>query len=226
MSNAVLLSASGITKSYYLGVQKLDILRDLNFSINRSESVSIIGESGCGKSTLLHVLSTLDRADSGELNFEGVLLADKKDEELASFRNKKMGFVFQFHHLLMELTAIENAALPLRISGLPKKLAEQSAEKWLELLGLKDRLHHFPNQLSGGELQRVAIARALVNEPQILFADEPTGNLDPANSENIQEIFFHLQKELKLTLVVVTHDVAFARRFGRCLRLKDGRLTN
>ncbi len=222
MVRKVLLSAKNIHKSYTQGAGELPILKGLSFQIHEGEAIGIVGSSGSGKTTLLQILGTLDRPLSGELKFEDMNLLTMSDGELSQFRNQTMGFVFQFHHLMTELTALENVMLPCRIGGLSVEESEASAQDLLTLLGLADRASHYPNQLSGGELQRVAIARALVRKPKILFADEPTGNLDSTNSGKIQDIFFLLKEKFNLSLIVVTHDLSFAQRFPRVLRLKDG----
>ncbi len=222
MVKKVLLSAKDIHKSYTQGTGELSILKGLNLQIYEGEAVGIVGSSGSGKTTLLQILGTLDKPLSGELKYEDMNLLTMSDGELSQFRNETMGFVFQFHHLMTELTALENVMLPCRIGGLSAEESQDSAHDLLSLLGLADRASHYPNQLSGGELQRVAIARALVRKPKILFADEPTGNLDSTNSSKIQDIFFLLKEKFNLSLVVVTHDLAFAQRFPRVLRLKDG----
>jgi lipoprotein-releasing system ATP-binding protein len=219
----VLLSAQKIRKLYPQGVGELEILRDISLDIKKGEAICIVGASGAGKSTFLHILGTLDRPTGGELLFQGQSLLTMPDEELALFRNREMGFVFQFHHLLSEFTALENVMIPARVSGLEKSEALARAEDLLRQMGLTTRMNHFPSQLSGGELQRVAIARALVCRPQILFADEPTGNLDSQNAGHIQDLFFHLKESLGLTLVVVTHDPNFSRKFGKVHRISDGR---
>ncbi len=218
----VLLKVRGLKKSYVQGAGQLAILRGIDLDIAEAEALSIVGASGAGKSTLLQILGTLDHADEGEIRFQGEDLRAMNDDQVSKFRNQKMGFVFQFHHLLSEFNALENVALPLRIAGLNATEARDRAEKWLGRLGLGARLDHYPNQLSGGELQRVAIARALIREPKILFADEPTGNLDSQNSLKIQDLFFELKESLQITFVVVTHDRAFAARFPRVLEMKDG----
>lgn len=218
----VLLRAKGLRKSYVQGAGELQILRGIDLEIRAGEAVCIVGASGAGKSTLLHILGTLDKADEGELHFEDRALHAMGDDQLSRFRNEHMGFVFQFHHLMAEFTALENVALPARIGGQPPAFARRQAADWLDRMGLAERMNHYPNQLSGGELQRVAIARALIRRPRVLFADEPTGNLDSTNSQKIQELFFELKNSLGLTLVVVTHDRAFAARFPRVLEMKDG----
>lgn len=219
----VLLKALGLRKSYPQGETELEILKGIDLEVREGESVGIIGASGAGKSTLLQILGALDQPTAGELWFEGRGLLQMNDQELSQFRNQKMGFVFQFHHLLSELTALENVMLPGRIAKESLGPLKNRAEELLRLLGLSERMSHYPSQMSGGELQRVAIARALILKPRILFADEPTGNLDSVNSRKIQDLFFELKKNLGLTLVVVTHDREFAARFPRVLEMGDGR---
>ncbi len=222
MVRTALLKAKHISKSYPQGAGELQILRGLSLDIYPGDAVSILGASGAGKSTFLQILGTLDRPQSGELLFQDKDLLKMPDDEIALFRNRQMGFVFQFHHLITEFTALENVMLPCRIGGDSLKEAESRAEELLLMLGLKDRLGHYPSQMSGGELQRVAIARALVRKPKILFADEPTGNLDSKNGQIIQELFFDLKARMSLAMVIVTHDLQFAARFPRVLRIKDG----
>jgi lipoprotein-releasing system ATP-binding protein len=222
MNNQLLFQASNIVRSYKQGTGELPILKGISLDLYSGDAMSIQGSSGAGKSTLLHILGTLDRPQSGELSFDGKDLVAMNDDELSHFRNDEMGFVFQFHHLISEFTALENVALPCRVAGESKKLAHQKAEDLLEILGLKDRLAHYPSQLSGGELQRVAIARALVRRPRLLLADEPTGNLDTLNSTRVQDLFFDLQTRFDLTMVIVTHDEQFARRFPRRQVIRDG----
>jgi lipoprotein-releasing system ATP-binding protein len=221
-SNAPILSVRGATKSYPMGASRLDVLRGIDLDIQTGEAVCIVGSSGAGKSTLLHVMGTLDKPTLGKVFFKNADLTRESDEKLAEFRNQSMGFVFQFHHLMAEFSAVENVMMPCRIGGLSIQESRTRAEKLLDLLGLKERVNHFPSELSGGEQQRVAIARALVREPQVLFADEPTGNLDTVNAGKIQDLFFELKEKLNLTLVVVTHDMAFAQKFPRVLRMRDG----
>lgn len=220
--NPVFLKAVDIHKSYAQGAGELEILRGVSLEIKQGEALAILGASGAGKSTLLQIMGTLDRPNRGELYCEGRDLLAMGDEELSRFRNSEMGFVFQFHHLLAEFSALENVMIPCRIAGEPLKAAREKAQHLLNFMGLSERAEHHPNQLSGGELQRVAIARALVRHPKILFADEPTGNLDSATSGKIQELFFRLKEEMNLALVVVTHDLAFATRFPKVYRMKDG----
>ena len=213
-----MLKATGIHKSH----GDLHVLRGVDVSLTAGEVVSIVGPSGAGKTTLLNVLSTLDRADSGSVIVENTNLSTLRDKALARFRNTHIGFVFQFHQLLPEFNALENAMLPALVGGTSEKEAEAAAMARLEELGLAARAKHLPSQLSGGEQQRVAVARALVNNPPLLFADEPSGNLDSENGRVIQDLFFQLKEELGLTLVVVTHDQEFANRFPRLYKLRNG----
>ncbi len=225
MSN-VILSTKCVTKAYDMDNSRLEVLKGVDLNIHQGEAVCIMGVSGAGKSTLLHILGTLDMPSLGKIYYRGEDLTRKNDDQLAQFRNRKMGFVFQFHHLLPELNALENVSLPARVGGKTKAEAEEKALKLLDLLGLKNRKDHYPSELSGGERQRVAIARALVQDPEILFADEPSGNLDSENGRVIQDLFFQLQQDLGLTLIVVTHDQEFAARFPKVFRLKNGLLDN
>lgn len=218
----IFLRAVDIHKSYAQGAGELEILRGVSLDIKQGEALAILGSSGAGKSTLLQIMGTLDRPNRGELICEGRDLLAMNDDELSRFRNSEMGFVFQFHHLLSEFTALENVMIPCRVGGESVRGAREKALALLDFMGLSGRVEHFPSQLSGGELQRVAIARALVRQPKILFADEPTGNLDSATSGKIQELFFRLKEEMKLALVVVTHDLTFATRFPKVYRMKDG----
>jgi len=227
-----ILSAQRVSKSFLTGPvtgasgkessNRLEILRALDLEIMPGEDLCIIGSSGAGKSTLLHILGTLDRPTLGKVFFRGQDLTKHSDDQLARFRNQTMGFVFQFHHLLGEFSALENVMMPCRIGGMGSRQARKEAEELLEFLGLSERLHHFPSEMSGGEQQRVAIARALVRKPEVLLADEPTGNLDTHNAERIQGLFFELKRRFQLTLIVVTHDEAFAGRFSRIKKLRDG----
>ncbi len=218
----VLLSARGVERSYQQGVRHLQILKGIDLDIYQGEDLCIVGASGAGKSTLLHLLGALDRPTRGKIYFKKEDLIAMSDEALARFRNRSLGFVFQFHHLMTEFTALENVMMPVLIGGESRGVALKKAQELLDRLGLRDRKEHYPVELSGGEKQRVAIARALVQKPEILMADEPTGNLDTKNGKVIQELFFDLRKEFGLTLVAVSHDYQFASRFSRLLRLKDG----
>ncbi len=203
---------------------RINILKDLNFDLDAGETVAIVGSSGIGKSTLLHILGTLDRPDSGTVLFrhENVFLFD--NGRLARFRNESVGFVFQFHYLLPEFSALENAMMPLLIKGLPKQTARAAAEAILVRVGLKDRLSHRVGELSGGEQQRVALGRALVLKPAVLLADEPTGNLDMKNSEHVHDLLLELNRELCMTLMVVTHNMDLAAYMSRRVTLADGQL--
>jgi lipoprotein-releasing system ATP-binding protein len=202
----------------------LEVLKGVNLHIKESEVVSIVGYSGAGKTTLLTILGTLDRPSSGEILFNGVNITSLNEKKLAAFRNQHIGFVFQFHHLLPEFTAIENVCIPAFINKTSKKDAEQKAYELLDLLGLKHRAHHKPSELSGGEQQRIAVARALINNPKVIFADEPSGNLDSENAQNLHQLFFKLRDELKQTIVVVTHNEILANMADRKLVMKDGQI--
>lgn len=208
-----------------LGLQKNLILKDLNFSIEEGEFVSLVGKSGSGKSTLLYILSTLDSPTRGQVLFGHQDIEKMKSEELHDLRNKKIGFVFQFHYLLPELSALDNVLMPARKAGLLKEKQEY-AKHILKTVGLEDRFDHKPRELSGGQAQRVAIARALVMNPHFLFADEPTGSLDSANSARVLEIFQKINEELKTTIVMVTHDQDLAAATTRQIQLNDGQIVN
>jgi len=226
MSNVVpnLVSVHCVTKSYPMGEGRLEVLRGVDLEIKQGEAVSIVGSSGAGKSTLLHILGTLDRPTLGKVVFKGVDLTRESDERLAQFRNHSMGFVFQFHHLMSEFSALENVMMPGRIGGQSIKEARHESERLLDQLGLSQRLNHYPSEMSGGEQQRVAIARALVRKPEILFADEPTGNLDAATGAGIIELLLGLARQDARTFVAVTHDPALAALGDRQLHLREGRL--
>lgn len=217
-----LLKATGIKKSFTRDRETLQILHGLDFEIQKGESVAIVGGSGAGKSTLLQILGTLDGPTEGEVFFKNQNVTHWSDQKLASFRNENLGFVFQFHHLLQEFTALENVMIPCLIQNMPKDLAKEKAAFVLSELGLKDRLDHFPSQMSGGEQQRVAIARSLVLRPALILADEPTGNLDAKNTKQIQRIFLEMVDKFEASVVIVTHDREFASGFDRILELKDG----
>jgi lipoprotein-releasing system ATP-binding protein len=219
-SHSPLLEATNLTKSYNREGTQLDILKGVSIEIEKGESVCIMGASGAGKSTLLQILGTLDKADSGNLSFQGTSLIEKEDEEISKFRADKLGFIFQFHHLLNEFNVLENVLMPFWIRGLPANQAY--ALQLLEKIGMSSRIHHYPTQLSGGECQRVALARALVKKPALILADEPTGNLDSQNGLLIQQLLFDLQKETQSALIVVTHDENMARRFSKKMKLHDG----
>ena len=214
-----MLDATGIHKAH----GDLQVLRGVDVSLAKGEVVSIVGPSGAGKTTLLNVLSTLDRPDKGSVVANGVDLAALKDRALAQFRNAHIGFVFQFHQLLPEFNALENAMLPALVRGKSEEEAKMAAMARLEELGLAARAKHLPSQLSGGEQQRVAVARALVNNPPLLFADEPSGNLDSANADALHDLFFDLRDRHGLTIALVTHNEGLAQRADRQIRLRDGR---
>ncbi len=215
-----MLSARNIHKSY----GQLEVLKGVDIDIQQGEIASIVGPSGSGKSTLLHILGTLDRADSGSILLDNKGLQAMNARTLAAFRNRNIGFVFQFHHLLPEFTALENVCIPGWIAGRGKKDVEVKALELLNLLGLAGRVENKPQQLSGGEQQRVAVARALVNQPKVVFADEPTGNLDSANAQELHELFFDLRKQFNQTFLIVTHNEELARMSDRILHMKDGRI--
>jgi lipoprotein-releasing system ATP-binding protein len=219
------LEAHHIAKSYRGGDgSTLHILNGVNLSVKRGEMVAIVGESGAGKSTLLHVIGALDRPTDGYVVIGGEPIANRSDDELAAIRNKKVGFVFQYHHLLREFSALENVMVPLRISGVPTPQAQSRAAELLTRLGLGPRMHHRPSELSGGEQQRTAVARALAVDPSVVLADEPTGNLDHRNGERLHEVFSQLARDLEIGMVVVTHNRSLAARADRALLLEDGRL--
>ena len=213
-----MIQAKGIEKSF----GTLKVLKGIDFSAEKSEVVSIMGASGAGKSTLLQIIGTLSTPDSGSLEIDGIDVLKLDSKGLADFRNRKIGFVFQFHHLLPEFTALENVMIPAFIAGRSRKDAESAATALLEDLGLGERLTHKPSQLSGGEQQRVAIARALINNPSVLFADEPSGNLDSRTKEELHNLFFTLRDKYGQTIVIVTHDPALAKMCDRSLFMRDG----
>lgn len=213
-----MIQAKGIEKSF----GTLKVLKGIDFSVSKAEVVSIMGASGAGKSTLLQILGTLSSPDSGYLEIDGSDVLKLRGDDLAKFRNLKLGFVFQFHHLLPEFTAIENVMIPAFIAGRTRKEARQDAEALLTDLGLSERLDHKPSELSGGEQQRVAIARALINRPAVLFADEPSGNLDSRTKEELHRLFFDLRDKYGQTIVIVTHDPELAAMCDRSLYMVDG----
>ncbi|MEL6122737.1 MAG: ABC transporter ATP-binding protein [Bacteroidota bacterium] len=215
-----MLHGSKITKSY----GDLTVLDGLDITIHKNEIAAIVGKSGSGKSTLLHILGTLDTADQGSITIGDTDVTRLDQRQLARFRNERIGFIFQFHHLLAEFTALENVCLPAYINGAKREPTEAKAKEYLAYLGLSERLHHKPNQLSGGEQQRVAIARSLINEPDIIFADEPTGNLDDHTSEDLFQLLLRLRKDYNQTFVLVTHSNDIAARCDRTLSLSDKKL--
>jgi lipoprotein-releasing system ATP-binding protein len=214
----VMIQATGIHKSF----GSLEVLKGIDLHIAQKEIVSIVGASGAGKSTLLHILGTLDRADQGSLSIEGTEVNKLNDKALADFRNKKIGFVFQFHHLLPEFTALENICIPAFIGGTPKEEATKHAMELLDYLNLTERKDHKPYQLSGGEQQRIAVARALINRPAVVLADEPSGNLDSTSAQELHKLFFKLRDEFGQTFVIVTHNPELAAMSDRTITIKDG----
>ncbi len=217
-----MIKATNIIKSY----GKLQVLKGVNIEIKPAEIVSIVGASGAGKSTLLHILGTLDRADQGKLEINGIDVSSLSERKLSAFRNKHIGFVFQFHHLLPEFTALENICIPAFIAGKSKAESEVKAMQLLETLGLKERANHKPAEISGGEQQRISVARALINSPAVIFADEPSGNLDSSNAKELHSLFFKLRKELGQTFVIVTHNEDLANMADRKLTMKDGEMVS
>ena len=215
-----MIKAQNIHKSY----GELEVLKGISLSVERGEVVSIVGQSGAGKTTLLQILGTLSAMDSGSLSIDGKEVSTLGDNALADFRNRHIGFVFQFHHLLPEFTALENVMLPALIAGRSKREAEQEAANLLKMMNLADRTTHKPSALSGGEQQRVAIARAIVNHPALLLADEPSGNLDSKNRDEIHSLFFRLREELGQTTIIVTHDEGLASMADRKITMCDGRI--
>jgi lipoprotein-releasing system ATP-binding protein len=218
------VTVSGLVKSYQAPAGRLDVLRGLDLSIERGEMLAIVGASGVGKSTLLHVLGGLDSLDSGSVNIGDHAIDQMDDDARVAFRNRHVGFVFQFHHLLPEFTAVENVQMPLFIAGTPEAEARQRALELLNRVGLTDRFEHRPGALSGGEQQRVAVARALVCRPSILLADEPTGNLDEATAADLQSLLREMHGEHGLTSVIVTHNAALAASCDRSVRMEGGRV--
>ena len=219
---SVSVRAEGVTKTYQDGVRRVEVLRRIDLFVEAGEMVAIVGPSGSGKSTLLHLLGALDRPDQGTVEIGGQALAALSGAKIASFRNRTLGFVFQFHQLLPDFTALENVMLPGRIAGLEPRLVLANARRLLEEVGLAERLEHFPNQLSGGERQRVAIARSLAGKPDCVLADEPTGNLDPASGDAVFQLLLDLQARHRTTGILVTHNPEIAQRCSRILRLDGG----
>ncbi len=217
-----MIQIDGIKKSY----GKLEVLKGINLTISKSEVISITGASGAGKSTLLHLIGTLDKPDSGSIKYDSIDIFAMIDKKLSQFRNKHIGFVFQFHHLLPEFTAIENISMPAYIAGVSKKEAETKALELLKIFGLEERAEHKPSELSGGEQQRIAVARALINNPTVILADEPSGNLDSKNAKELHELFFSLRDKLNLTFIIVTHNPDLAQMADRCIILKDGAISS
>lgn len=219
-----MIALRNLSKEYIDGPRVVRVLSGLNLEIGAGERVAIVGESGVGKSTLLHILGTLDRPTGGEVWFDGENLTSKSERDLAQFRNREIGFIFQFHHLLPDFTALENVMMPALIAGVATTAARGRAGALLERVGLAERLDHRPGELSGGEQQRVAVARAIVQEPRAVLADEPTGNLDPVTGQGVQDLLMELNRERNITLVVVTHSTSLAGVMDRTLRLTAGRI--
>ncbi len=218
----MIIKASDIHKSF----GNLKVLQGIDLQIKKGEIVSIVGASGAGKTTLLNIIGTLDKCDKGVVEIDGINVFKYNDKQLSDFRNKSIGFVFQFHHLLPEFTALENVCIPAFIAHTPKKQAEKDARELLSLMGLSEREEHKPNELSGGEQQRVAVARALINNPAVVLADEPSGNLDSENSEELHRLFFSLREELNQTFLIVTHNKELAKMADRIITLHDGYIVN
>jgi lipoprotein-releasing system ATP-binding protein len=221
---AELLRATGLDKSFFDAGREVRVLRGLELEVKASEEIAIVGQSGTGKSTLLHVLGSLETPTAGKVYFEGQDLFALGERALAEFRNLKLGFVFQFHYLLADFSALENVMMPALIARMAEREAARRAGEVLELVGLADKLHRRPAELSGGEQQRVAVARAVVLHPRLVLADEPTGNLDPQTAGEIHQLFHLLNRELGITLVIATHNESLTRSMGRALRLRDGQL--
>jgi lipoprotein-releasing system ATP-binding protein len=215
-----LIKAFDIHKAY----GALKVLKGIDLEINKGEVVSIIGASGAGKTTLLHILGTLDKADKGKIEINNQIISTLNDKKLSEFRNKHIGFVFQFHHLLPEFTAIENICIPAFIAKIKKNEASEKAYEILDYLGLRERAHHKPSELSGGEQQRVAVARALIMQPDVILADEPSGNLDSANAKDLHQLFFNLREKFNQTFVIVTHNEELATMADRTIIMKDGKI--
>jgi len=226
MSKANVIECNHLAKSYEDGELKVDVLEDVNLQVQRAERVAIVGRSGAGKSTLLHLLGGLDVATQGEVIIGGINIAKISETKRAKLRNRSLGFVYQFHHLLPEFTAVENVAMPLMLRGTKPIDAIEKASFVLQQVGLKDRMHHRPVELSGGERQRAAFARALVTEPKCVLADEPTGNLDNYNAERLHDLMIELNETHQTSFVIVTHDETLAQRMDRVLTLDAGKLKN
>lgn len=217
-----MISANNIEKSF----GSLKVLRNVSLNIKKNEIVAIVGPSGAGKTTLLHILGTIEKPNSGTVTYDNVDVFTLSDKQLSTFRNRHIGFIFQFHYLLNEFSAIENVMLPALIAGISKKEAMQKALDLLSFLGLQDRINHRPVQLSGGEQQRVAVARALINNPSVVLADEPSGNLDSQNAIELHQLFLKLRKEFNQTFVIITHNLQLAQMSDRILEMIDGRIVN
>lgn len=219
------LRVDGLKKVFRSGAAELVLFENLSFEVAQGEMLAIVGQSGAGKSTLLHIAGALDRPTEGEVYFENLRLSSLSENAAADFRNREIGFVWQFHYLLPEFTAMENVAMPLLMRGIAKTSAEREALSWLEQVGLRDRAHHRAGELSGGEQQRAALARALITKPKLLLADEPTGDLDNRTAESVFELIARLHAQHQLSSLIATHNHSFARRCHRVIRLEGGRVT-
>ncbi|KUK58090.1 MAG: ABC-type antimicrobial peptide transport system, ATPase component [Bacteroidetes bacterium 38_7] len=215
-----LMKVENIHKKY----GNVEVLKGIHFEVYQKEVLAITGPSGAGKSTLLHIMGTIEKPDEGKVIYQKLDLFKMKEKQLSAFRNQQLGFVFQFHHLLFEFTALENVCIPALIAGKDKNMVKNKAEEWLNYFGLSDRMHHKPAELSGGEQQRVAVARALINDPILILADEPSGNLDSKNAEELHQLFFKLREQFEKTFVIVTHNPSLSNLCDRCLLMKDGSL--
>jgi lipoprotein-releasing system ATP-binding protein len=220
----VILRVENLKKAFKSGSSDLVLFENLSFQVAKGEMLGVVGQSGTGKSTLLHLLGALERPSEGDVYCAKLRLRSLSDEAAADFRNREIGFVWQFHYLLPEFTALENVAMPLLVRGKARREAESEARQWLQEVGLGQRTHHRPGELSGGEQQRVALARALITRPQLLLADEPTGDLDNRTAESVFELIAKLHRDYRLTSLIATHNLAFARRCGRVLQLRGGRV--
>ena len=218
------ISIENLSKSYVQGSRRVEALRGINLRFGSGESIAIVGASGAGKTTLLHILGTIDRPSEGQILYDGEDVFALKERDRARFRNRTVGFVFQFHHLLPEFTALENTMMPALIQGMPREKAKARAGELIEHMGLLDRMTHKPGELSGGEQQRIAVARALIMEPKVLLADEPTGNLDRETGEGIFRLILQMHEQKDITTVIVTHNEEIAERLPRHIRLVDGRV--
>ncbi len=224
MEEDVILRAENLKKVFRSGNSDLVLFENLSFQVSKGEMLAIVGESGSGKSTLLHLLGALDRPSEGAVHFANLSLQTLSNQAAAEFRNRELGFVWQFHYLLPEFTALENVAMPLLLRGWSRAKAEEEARQWLREVGLSERGHHRSGELSGGEQQRVSLARALVTRPKVLMADEPTGDLDNRTAEAVFELIARLHRDYRLTSLIVTHNLAFARRCSRVVQLRSGKL--
>jgi len=222
--NQAMLKIEGLRKLFRSGKSDLTLFDNLSFEVAKGEMLAIVGQSGAGKSTLLHILGALDRASAGDVYCANLQLSSLSEDAAAEFRNREIGFVWQFHYLLPEFTALENVAMPLLLRDRPRQEAEGEALRWLRGVGLEERAHHRSGELSGGEQQRVALARALITQPAILLADEPTGDLDSRTADSVFELIARLHRDCQLTSLIATHNLAFARRCHRVLRLQNGRI--